>query len=195
MNGCNRILTYSLILGVNISLAGCDSPFWSNHHLTDSATPIASPVPSTPAAPAAPNPAPQPTESTVPFTVLTAPPFAQPHSVQPPPVPIGLVRENYACLTTNYFADIIWQQDQPRMTFGRKPSETATRDALTTVKSNPDGSFTYATTQASLFYTRVYPDRTCLLQIVNPTSGIATLEENGKLGKPVFDNGTVPSGS
>jgi hypothetical protein len=170
MNCCNRILAYGTLLSLNISLISCAFlRFQPEQTVTTSATPMASAV--SPSAPAA-----QPTESTVPFTVLTAPPL----------VPRQSVRENYACVTANYYANIVWQQDQAKLTFGRKPNQTTIWNALVTVKSNSDGSFTYESKQASLVYARVYPDRTCVLQVVNPVSGIATLEEDGKLGELVI---------
>ncbi|MBF2047338.1 MAG: hypothetical protein IGS54_08240 [Elainella sp. C42_A2020_010] len=173
------------IVGLSISSLSC-----SLLGSLQSSSPIASPPANTPAStptpipaessasvspqPAVSQPASQPAKSTGPFTVLVAPPL------QPTSTPSN--REDYACLTANYFMNITWQQDQAKMTFGRKPTEPIFRDVMATVQANPDGSFTYAFTQAALFYTRVYQDRTCLIQVIEPVSNLVTLEEGGSLG-------------
>ncbi len=160
----NRQFVQALMLvGVSL-LSGC--ALWEMIQTQNSAdAPPADPA----AAPADPA-APQPTNS--PFTAITAPPL---QATAP-------VRENYGCLSANYFADIVWQQDQPQMSLGRRPAEASLRGAPATVTSNADGSLTYASGGEALYYTRVYPDRTCLIQVVNPATGAPILEEVGRLG-------------
>lgn len=171
MSRSNYIFLVGLILSLSSSLLSCSLLRSFQHSSSNTASSPSSPTPS-PTAPT--TPAPAPTETTIPFTVLTAPP---PQSTSLTPA-----REDHACLTANYFMNITWQQDQPKMTFGRKPAEPIFRDMEAAVQANPDGSFTYAFTKEALFYVRVYPDRTCLIQVVEPVSNRATLEENGSLG-------------
>lgn len=171
----NRLFAQGLVLvGVNL-LSGC--ALWEM--IQSQNAPADAPAPTDPAAdPAAPaDPtAPQPTES--PFTVFTAPPL-QPPAATP-------VRENYGCLTANYFSDIVWQENQPQLSLGRRPTEASLQNAPAQVTANSDGSFTYAVGGESLYYTRVYPDRTCLIQVVNPATGAPILEETGSLGAVVL---------
>jgi len=71
------------------------------------------------------------------------------------------------------------------MNFGRTLQQPAGQNQPTRVKANPDGSFTYELADSSikmLYYVRVYPDRTCLLQAVEQASGKVSLEETGRLG-------------
>lgn len=159
-----------LLVGVSL-LSGC--ALWEMIQSQNTPTD----VPADPAAPAPAAPATaQPTES--PFAVFTTPPL-QPPAAAP-------VRENYGCITTNYFSDIVWQEDQPQMSLGRKPAEASLRGAPANVTSNADGSFTYAAGGEATYYTRVYPDRTCLIQVVNPATGAPVLEEAGSLGELVL---------
>lgn len=132
------------------------------------APPAADPVPAAPGTPAAPA-----SPALTPFTQLASPASGTSTSS---------ARENYGCLTTNYFTNLVWQQNQPTMTFGRQASTPVFRDELAKVTANGDGSFTYEVDKDALFYTRVYPDRTCLIQVVNAASGAATIEELGTLG-------------
>jgi hypothetical protein len=127
---------------------------------------------------AAPPLATSPTESPIPFTVLTAPSFLTPAASAP-------ARENYACLTANYFANITWRQDQPSLSFGRKPQQALAQNQAARSTANPDGSFTYELASSldnRLYYARVYPDRTCLLQVIDKVSGQTSVEESGSLG-------------
>lgn len=157
-----------VLIGAGL-LSGC--ALWEMIQSQNAPADAPSPAQTDPAAAADPA-APQPTES--PFAVFTAPPLQAPASTP--------IRENYGCLTANYFSDIVWQQDQPQMSLGRKPAEASLRGAPAQVTSNPDGSFTYGVGGESLYYTRVYPDRTCLIQVVNPATGVPILEETGRLG-------------
>lgn len=180
MERCNRNWVYGLLLGLSFSLSSCglvDLIQSQSDSTDDSAVTSTTQNPS--ASPEQGGAAPQSTESPNPFTVLTAPQILQPASSSP-------VRENYACLTTNYFADLVWQDNQPTMTLGRKSAEPAFRNLATAVKANADGSFTYEVSQNTLYYTRIYPDRTCLIQVVDPASGTATIEESGSLGELVI---------
>ena len=122
------------------------------------------------------------TESPVPFVVLTAPSFLTPAALAP-------AREDYACISANYFANITWRQDQPSLSFGRKPQQAIAQNQAARSTGNPDGSFTYelaGSLENMLYYARVYPDRTCLLQVIDQISGQASVEESGSLGKLVM---------
>jgi type IV secretory pathway VirB10-like protein len=197
MKRCCRNLTYGLLFGLSLSLSSCGliELIESRNRPTDE-TAVSPPPPAAPTDPAPTNPAPtnpaptdpaqpapapqppQATASPTPFTVLTAPQTLQ-------PAPATANRENDACLTANYVANLTWQDNQPIMTLGRKSAEPTFRDTAATVKTNPDGSLTYEVNQGTLYYTRVYPDRSCLIQVVDPASGTAILEESGSLGEPV----------
>lgn len=165
-----RLAQSLMLISVNF-LSGC--ALWEMIQSQNAPSTDASPPQPTPAASAPPPVAASPQPTLSPFTVFTAPPL------QPTTTPI---RENYSCLTANYFADILWQQDQPKMNFGRNQAQAVFRDAPSKVTSNADGSFTYEASGASLYYARVYPDRTCLIQVVDPASGTPTIEETGRLG-------------
>lgn len=91
-------------------------------------------------------------------------------------------KEPLACRTPNYVATVAWQGEQPVMGFGRANEAPTVQNVAATVKPNPDGSFTYEFTQNALFYTRVYADRTCLIQVINPTNNTVAVEESGSLG-------------
>ncbi len=143
--------------------------------VTPSVTPSVSPSVS-PSAPIASSPA--PTESLVPFAVLTAPAFFAP-AASPP------AREAYACITASYLANLTWQQEQPNLSFGSRQQQLIPAQAARAT-ANPDGSFTYEFANRPdnlLYYARVYPDRTCLLQVVDSASGRVSFEERGQLGK------------
>lgn len=85
------------------------------------------------------------------------------------------------CETRSYLADITWQQGQGKMTVLRKPSETLLNNGQgVTLTANPDGSTTYAHQGDGIFYARVYPNDTCLVQAVART-GSVTLEESGRV--------------
>lgn len=164
----NRLFMQGVVLIGATLLSSC--ALWEMIQSQNAPADAPSPAQTDPAAAPADPAASQPTES--PFAVFTAPPLQAP----------APVRENYGCLTANYFSDIVWQQDQPQMSLGRQPAETSLQDAPAQVTTNPDGSFTYAVGGESLYYTRVYPDRTCLIQVVNPATGVPILEETGRLG-------------
>ena len=131
----------------------------------------------TPFGTSSPAPSADSTETLVPFAVLTAPSFLSPAAPT-------ATRESYACLTANYFANLNWQQDQPRVSFGRKPQQGLVQQVARRT-GNPDGSFTYEVAEnpdSMLYYMRVYPDRSCLLQVVEKNSGKTNVEESGSLG-------------
>ncbi len=137
------------------------------------------PQPAPAASPSAPiTSSPAPTESLVPFAVLTAPAFFAP-AASPP------AREAYACITASYLANLTWQQEQPNLSFGSRQQQLIPAQAARAT-ANPDGSFTYEFANRPdnlLYYARVYPDRTCLLQVVDSASGRVSFEERGQLGK------------
>ncbi|MCU0526479.1 MAG: hypothetical protein MUF72_16830 [Elainella sp. Prado103] len=91
-------------------------------------------------------------------------------------------KENFACRTPNYVATVTWQGEQAVMGFGRSNEAPTVQNVSAAVKANADGSFTYEFNQNALFYTRVYPDRTCLIQVINPTNNTVAVEESGALG-------------
>lgn len=177
MQRWNRNLIYGVVLSLSLSSCGLLEWIESRNRSTNDSV-ATSPTPAAPA-PAQPTSAPESAESLSPFTALTAPQRLQPIVDSP-------VRESYACLTANYFADLVWQDNQLAMSFGRKSAEPVFQDRTLTVKGNTDGSFTYEVAQGALYYTRVYPDRTCLIQVVDPASSTATIEENGSLGELVI---------
>ncbi len=170
MNRYRRILAQGCLLSLSASLASCGfisslNPFGESS--PDAPTDPAAQAPEQPApgqpAPASPAPGS--------FAALTAPPL--------PPIS---AKDNFTCRTPNYSVTVTWQQDQPVMTFGRQNEAPTVQNAGATAKNNPDGSFTYEFAQNALFYARVYPDRTCFIQVVNPANNTVAVEENGKLG-------------
>lgn len=174
MQHWNRNLIYGIALSLSLSSCGLLEWMKSQNRSTNDSV-ATSPT----SAPAQPTTAPESAESLSPFTALTAPQRLQPVVNSP-------VRESYACLTANYFADLVWQDNQLVMNFGRKSAEPVFQNSVLTVKGNADGSFTYEVAQGALYYARVYPDRTCLVQVVDPATGTATIEENGSLGELVI---------
>lgn len=111
--------------------------------------------------------------------------FAQPASPAPqPPIPISpsqLSKEQFSCVTPNYFAEISWEQDQPRMSFGRANSAADLRNASVAIVGNADGSKTYGSSAEATFYTRVFSDQSCLLQSLDSQQNII-VEEYGRVG-------------
>lgn len=166
MNCYRRVLAQGCLFAVSISLASCGllnslNPFGSSS--PDAATDPAAEAPGQPAAD-------------------SSAPGASPFATLAPPTPPFSAKDNFACQTPNYVATVTWQQDQPIMTFGRPNEAPTVQNATANVKNNPDGSFTYEFSQDAVFYTRVYPDRTCFVQVVNPANNTVAVEENGKLG-------------
>ncbi|HIK57398.1 MAG TPA: hypothetical protein IGS37_19815 [Synechococcales cyanobacterium M55_K2018_004] len=83
------------------------------------------------------------------------------------------------CETATHFADITWQNNQPRMTFSRKGANPILRDATPVKRTpNPDGSITYGFTGEETFYARIYLDNTCFLQILGSNNTLM-FEESG----------------
>ncbi|MFM7426978.1 MAG: hypothetical protein ACKO7W_18605 [Elainella sp.] len=90
-------------------------------------------------------------------------------------------RQNATCVTPNYFARVVWQNDQPQMTFGGKPDRLTLQNAPVAATQNPDGSITYQAPGEAVTYARVYADNTCFVQVVRGQNQVV-LEESGALG-------------
>jgi hypothetical protein len=90
-------------------------------------------------------------------------------------------RQNATCITPNYFAKVVWQAEQPSLTFGAKPDKLTLNNAPSGVAQNADGSLTYSSPGESTTYTRVYADNSCFIQVVGAGNQVV-LEENGTLG-------------
>ncbi|MBW4467200.1 MAG: hypothetical protein KME07_17375 [Pegethrix bostrychoides GSE-TBD4-15B] len=90
-------------------------------------------------------------------------------------------RQNASCTTANYFAKVVWQGDQPTMTFGRKPDQTTLNNAPAVLASNSDGSITYRADGEAATYVRLYPNNSCFVQVVQAENQVV-LEETGTVG-------------
>jgi hypothetical protein len=90
-------------------------------------------------------------------------------------------RQNATCVTPNHFAKIVWQAEQPTMTFGAKPDQLSLNNAPSSVAQNTDGSLTYGSAGESTTYTRIFADNTCFVQVVGAGNQVV-LEENGTIG-------------
>ncbi len=88
--------------------------------------------------------------------------------------------QNATCTTPNYVAKIVWQGDQPTMSFG-KPAQLTLNNAPAASATNPDGSVTYRADGEASTYARLYPNSTCFVQVVG-TENQVVLEENGTVG-------------
>lgn len=159
MNRYRRILAQGCLFTLSVSLASCG--------LLETLNPFGGSSPDASIDPAAQAPG-QPASGEAPFAAMTAPPFT--------------AKENFSCRTPNYVVSVAWQQDQPAMSFGRQNEAPTVQNAVAQVKNNPDGSFTYELSQDAVFYARVFPDRTCFIQVVNPANNTVAVEENGRLG-------------
>jgi hypothetical protein len=89
--------------------------------------------------------------------------------------------QNIACDAPNYLGEVTWEDEQARMTFGKKPNEFNLRDASpVAILSNDDGSTTYGYPGGEItVYLRAYPNGSCLLQSLSP-QGQVTVEETGR---------------
>lgn len=154
MKPVQKIRLLSLLVGLgSLSLGGCNSQ------------------PPTPTEPAA-SPTPAATAQVSPSTTPSPEVAIAPATSRGRPI---------TCETRSYLADITWQQGQGKMTFLRKPSETLLNNGQgVTSTVNPDGSTTYAHQGDGIFYTRVYPNNTCLVQAI-ARNGSVTLEESGRI--------------
>lgn len=91
----------------------------------------------------------------------------------------GVLGADVTCESPSHFAKIAWNEGLPYMTFGDKPDITTLNATPATVTINPDVSLTYGTQGESTFYTRIYPNGSCFVQVTN-ASGNVILEENGQ---------------
>jgi hypothetical protein len=89
--------------------------------------------------------------------------------------------QNVTCVTPNYFARVVWQNNQPQMTFGAKPDRLTLQNTPVATAQNPDGSITYQAPGAAVTYARIYADKTCFVQVVRDQNQVV-LEESGALG-------------
>lgn len=92
----------------------------------------------------------------------------------------AIVGQTVSCDTPNYTGKITWEGDSPRITFGKKPNQTALNTASpVALLSNADGSTTYGYQGETTVYLRAYGDGRCLLQSLNG-NGSVTVEEFGR---------------
>lgn len=161
MNRYRRLLLPACLLSLSFGVASCDllNSFFPSDTATTS-DPTTAPATS-PAAPAAPGASP--------FATLAPSPAAAP------------VKANFICATPNHVATVTWQNDQPAMTLTRADQSALLPNTGARYRTNPDNSATYEVANQNLFYARVYPNRTCLIQVVNPANNTVTLEETGTL--------------
>lgn len=116
-------------------------------------------------------------------TNVTPSPTTPAASVAPasPGVPISM--QPVTCNTPNYFAEVLWENNQPLMSFLQKPNlSNLSRSSGVTVTTNPDGSTTYGYQGESVFYARVFPDGTCFVQSLT-SSGQLLVEESGRIAE------------
>ncbi|GAB4147131.1 MAG: hypothetical protein Fur0046_25270 [Cyanobacteria bacterium J069] len=102
----------------------------------------------------------------------------------PPAVPTapGSIQP-VTCNTPNYFAEVLWENGQPVMTFLQKPNlNNLSRAPGVTITANPDSSTTYGYQGEAVFYTRVFPDGTCFVQSLT-SSGQLLVEESGRISE------------
>lgn len=83
------------------------------------------------------------------------------------------------CDSPSHFAKITWHQGLPYMTFALKPDALSLDNAPATATINPDVSLTYGVQGESDFFVRIYPNRSCFVQVLD-SAGTVTLEENGR---------------
>lgn len=119
-----------------------------------------------------------------PLTSDGTPPPATPATPVAPTSPDGSIsRQPVTCNTTNYFAEVLWENNQPLMSFLQKPNlNNLSRAQGVTVTSNPDGSTTYGYQGEAIFYARVFPDGTCFVQSLT-SSGQLLVEESGRIAE------------
>lgn len=120
-------------------------------------------------------PAPAPSPSTS--------PSPQPSSTPASPSPGGRVpRENRTCVTADHFAKVVWRTGTPLMTFGLKSGAITLNQVPARAIDNPDGSLTYEAKGEKTFYSRIYANNSCFVQIVSG-NGVVILEESGQVGR------------
>ncbi|MBF2084503.1 hypothetical protein [Thermoleptolyngbya sp. C42_A2020_037] len=119
-----------------------------------------------------------------PLTSDGTPPPATPATPVAPTSPdVPISRQPVTCNTTNYFAEVLWENNQPLMSFLQKPNlNNLSRAQGVTVTSNPDGSTTYGYQGETIFYARVFPDGTCFVQSLT-SSGQLLVEESGRIAE------------
>lgn len=163
MNRYHRVLLPACLLSLSFGLASCDllNSFFPSDTTTtsDPATaPATSPAAQAPAAPAA-----------SPFATLAPSPAAAP------------AKANFVCASPSYVATVTWQNNQPSMALTGPNQISVLQNTGARYRTNPDNSATYEVAKDSLFYARVYPNRTCFIQVVNPANNSVTIEETGSL--------------
>jgi len=167
----NRLLTLVFLGWLSGSLLSCTSP--------PLVLPSDNPSPS-PSAPAvSPSPSPSPTSA------QGKPSTSQPAtSVAQKPDAIG---KNLTCLGSQHYGEIVWQQGQPRLTFGRQNGTPMLRNAPISVAGYPDGRTIYTFLGETMTTVRINPNSTCQLRVVGDR-GITTVNETGRIGTEVGQN-------
>lgn len=107
--------------------------------------------------------------------VSPAPAQANPPAAQP-----AAAAQAIRCETPNYYADVAIENNQPVMSFVRKPGTVSLNKAPATRTNNADGSVTFAASGEQTFYSRLYSNATCFLQTVG-SNGVVGFEENGQI--------------
>lgn len=106
---------------------------------------------------------------------------ASPAAPASPGVPMSM--QPVTCNTTNYFTEVLWENNQPLMSFLQKPNlANLSRSPGVTITTNPDGSTTYGYQGEAVFYARVFPDGTCFVQSLT-SSGQLLVEESGRIAE------------
>ncbi|MGG6293491.1 hypothetical protein ACQ4M4_03620 [Leptolyngbya sp. AN02str] len=142
--------------------------------------------------PTMPNMSLQPDQPSVSPSPTALPPSGSPVA-SPQPTPSSVMREAFRCNTPSYYADVTWQQDQPRLSFTRKPNDTTLNQATpVSLTHNDDGSITYGYQRDTIVYSRVYADQSCFVQVVNPMNSNVVIEEVGTVAPlaPLASNGS-----
>lgn len=112
-----------------------------------------------------------------------ASPSPQPSLTPASPSPGTRVpRENRTCVTADHFAKVVWRDRTPLMTFGLKSGAITLNKAPARAIDNPDGSLTYEAKGEKVFYSRIYANNSCFVQIVSG-NGQVILEESGQVGR------------
>lgn len=119
-----------------------------------------------------------------PLTSSVAPAPTIPETPAPPTSPTTpIARQPVTCNTTNYFAEVLWENDQPLMSFLQKPNlNNLSRASGIIVTPNPDGSTTYGYPGETIFYARIFPNGTCFVQSLT-RSGQLLFEEPGRVSE------------
>jgi len=133
----------------------------------------------------APSNPPSPESQTIPVSPTNT---ASPLPGTPNPEP-GFMTQPTSCDTANYYAEVVWEGQQPFITLVQKPApangyQTTTNlnRAAATRTANNDGSVTFGSPlEGGIIYTRVFPNGTCFIQSVATATGTVVFEENGRI--------------